>query len=172
MSTFNTGDRVEFNCAYDNGIEKGDTGTIGACEDDSPALIQVHLDNGDKTWCFPHRLAALKTSPAPHVFAVGDKGKTKGGDSYKVLAITEGRTYNVITLIAEQLTEHTVDGSYLNNSRRSSVNDLLPPVKTRTVYANVFESSVTTYETAAAARFYASRLALHVALPVTFELPC
>jgi len=108
----------------------------------------------------------------PHIFKVGDKGKTVSGESYEVVEkattlrvkITDksGRVRNAI----RKETGEVVNGFNYNNQQSYS---LLPPTETRTIYLNIYNKSTIAHETLEAANFNADPSALAVGIPVVVE---
>ncbi|MDE2467342.1 MAG: hypothetical protein KGL35_00980 [Bradyrhizobium sp.] len=101
-------------------------------------------------------------------FKVGDKGKTRDGRDYEVIAISPELDQPVIVVVRGSVGQHCADGRYWNLG--SHCRDLLPPVQTRTVYVNVYWDHVgDAYSNPDDAREAADCRAIAVAVPVTFE---
>ena len=72
-----------------------------------------------------------------HAFKVGDKGRTRGGDSYEVIAVEpRGHKFQLAVLInGDRLACRYASGSASSGDNRPRHSDLLPP--TRTKYVNL-----------------------------------
>ena len=176
MNTFKIGDKVvgthvDFNCGV-------------AC----PGMI-TRVDNSDKYlpyfvtsddtalygwWFQPDALRAAAGTPpdvtAPaHTFAVGDKGKTRDGSPYEVLALVPNRSMPLVLEISGLLFECSLTGK--RDEPRDVWSDLIAPVKTRTLFINVYPTTSCNHDTAEQAREWAAGDVLVVAHEVTITLP-
>lgn len=101
-----------------------------------------------------------------HQFKVGDKGKTKFGSDYEILAVT--------SMGGEETFVFKVAGPFDEYVSCVPVDDAAEvfraPVQTRTVWLNVYPDFTAAHDTERRARNVSHPDAIAVAVPVTFEI--
>jgi hypothetical protein len=175
MNKLNLNDRVKFNQDYLHGANharKGDTGTVTNLIHGTDC-IDVKLDNGGSAkGLFEYRVDRVNETPKvnPHEFKVGDKGVTRDGRKYEVLAVFPNRSKRVIADVAGEVRDFYKDGSYTLGKNTC---DLIPAKKVVTHFINVHRDGSITghYQDANKARGWASAACVLIAHPVTIELP-
>ncbi|WP_441253629.1 hypothetical protein [Bradyrhizobium sp. 613_E4_N2_2] len=110
-------------------------GKVGVIKSFNGNLIYVEAGDTERSY-YSDELELVTDDTASvewdGVFRVGDKGRTRNGDSYEILSVSEERTYNIDTpqpikaKVADSAPSwHCADGSYLGDEETGL--DLMPP---------------------------------------------